>query len=258
MPAEYGDVGGTNVIVDTKGKLTASEYYLNDTLDYMVPYAFDALSIVNSRKLPASDVPYTVCLPYSMTLPRGAAAAYKLSQRDGNKLVFEEIPNSEELQAMHPYLLIVNEDLDVENYAFSLDSKSGAAQTIPASAGLRTEQDDAPGYSVRGTFRHIGNSEAADLGAYVLRNDGDWHPVTTANTKGEILPFRAYLLPSARNAGARIRMSLAGNGNTTGIDTIETVDRNGTHTYYDLQGRRIEPDNAKGVVIKDGRKIVVK
>lgn len=258
VPATYGEATETNVVVSNGSKLHAKTYRLVDSLDYFVPYEFEADMIENTRKLPASDVPYTVCLPYSMTLPRGAAAAYKLSQRDGNKLVFEEIPNSEELQAMHPYLLIVNEDLDVENYAFSLDSKSGAAQTIPASAGLRTEQDDAPGYSVRGTFRHIGNSEAADLGAYVLRNDGDWHPVTTANTKGEILPFRAYLLPSARNAGARIRMSLAGNGNTTGIDTIETVGRYGTHTYYDLQGRRIEPDNAKGVVIKDGRKIMVK
>lgn len=258
VPGTYGESDETNVIVNLGGVLKAKTYSIVDSLDYVVPYAFKADKIENTRKLVASKVPYTVCLPYSMTLPRGAAAAYKLSQRDGNKLVFEEIPNSEELQAMHPYLLIVNEDLDVENYAFSLDSKSGAAQTIPASTDLRTEQDDAPGYSIRGTFRHIGNSEAADLGAYVLRNDGDWHPVTTANTKGEILPFRAYLLPSARNAGARIRMSLAGNGNTTDIDTIETVDRDGTHTYYDLQGRRIEPDNAKGVVIKDGRKIVVK
>ena len=258
MPAEYGDVGGTNVIVDTKGKLTASEYYLNDTLDYMVPYAFDALSIVNSRKLPASDVPYTVCLPYSMTLPRGAAATYKLSQRDGNKLVFEEVTDDEDVQAMHPYLIMVYGDEDLQGNSFSLDSKSGAAQTIPASTGIRMEQDDAPGYSVRGTLKTVSNSEAADMGAYILQSDGDWYPVRTSNTKAEILPYRCYLLPSARNAGARIRMSLAGNGNTTGIDTIETVDRDGTHTYYDLQGRRIDPGNAKGVVIKDGKKIVVK
>ena len=257
VPGTYGESDETNVIVNLGGVLKAKTYSIVDSLDYVVPYAFKADKIENTRKLVASKVPYTVCLPYSMTLPRGAAAAYKLSQRDGNKLVFEEIPNSEELQAMHPYLLIVNEDLDVENYAFSLDSKSGAAQTIPASAGLRTEQDDAPGYSVRGTFRHIGNSEAADLGAYVLRDDGDWHPVTTANKKGEILPFRAYLLPSARNAGARIKMSLT-DDDATGIDTIETIGRDGTHTYYDLQGRRIDPGNAKGVVIKDGKKIVVK
>lgn len=259
MPAEYGDVGGTNVIVDTKGKLTASEYYLNDTLDYMVPYAFDALSIVNSRKLPASDVPYTVCLPYSMTLPRGAAATYKLSQRDGNKLVFEEVTDDEDIQAMHPYLIMVYDDEDLQGNAFSLDSKSGAAQTIPASTGIRMEQDDAPGYSVRGTLKTVSNSEAADMGAYILQSDGDWYPVRTSNTKAEILPYRCYLLPSARNAGARISMTLTdADGDATGIDTIETIGRDGTHTYYDLQGRRIDPGNAKGVVIKDGKKIVVK
>jgi hypothetical protein len=81
--------------------------------------------------------------------------------------------------------------------------------------------------------------------------------VTTANTKGEILPFRAYLLPSARNAGARISMTLT-DDDTTGIDTIETIGRDGTHRYYDLNGRQIDPASAKGVVIKDGRKVVIK
>ena len=192
-----------------------------------------------------------------MYLPRNTATAYKLSQRDGNKLVFVEMSNEDELQALHPYLLIVNNDKDAQGITFSLNSyKYGAGQPIPASTGLRLEQDDAPGYSLRGSFRHIGNSEAADLGAYVLREDGEWHPVTTANTKGEILPFRAYLLPSARNAGARIRMSLT--DDTTGIDTIETINRDGTHRYYDLNGRQIDPASAKGVVIKDGKKVVIK
>ena len=214
---------------------------------------------MNSRKLPASDVPYTVCLPYSMTLPRGTAATYKLSQRDGNKLVFEEVTDDEDIQALHPYLIMVYDDEDLQGNAFSLDSKSGAAQTIPASTGIRMEQDDAPGYSVRGTLKTVSNSEAADMGAYILQSDGDWYPVRTSNTKAEILPYRCYLLPSARNAGARISMTLTdADGDATGIDTIETIGRDGTHTYYDLQGRRIDPGNAKGVVIKDGKKIVVK
>ena len=258
VPATYGEATETNVVVSNGGKLHAKTYRLVDSLDYFVPYEFEADMIENTRKLLASDVPYTVCLPYSMTLPRGAAATYKLSQRDGNKLVFEEVTDDEDIQAMHPYLIMVYDDEDLQGNAFSLDSKSGAAQTIPASTGIRMEQDDAPGYSVRGTLKTVSNSEAADMGAYILQSDGDWYPVRTSNTKAEILPYRCYLLPSARNAGARIRMSLAGNGNTTGIDTIETIGRDGTHTYYDLQGRRIDPGNAKGVVIKDGKKIVVK
>ena len=258
MPAEFGDIGETNVVVSKDGQLKAYEYSLIDSLDYMVPYAFETISIKNSRKLPASTVPYTVCLPYSMSLPTGTASAYKLSQRDGNKLVFVEVEALEEIQALHPYLLMVYGDKDIQGEPFSLNSyKFDAPQPIMASTAVHMEQDDAPGYSIRGTFKHISNSEAADMSAYVLRDDSEWHPVTTANTKGEILPFRAYLLTSARNAGARISMTLT-DDDTTDIDTIETIDANGTHRYYDLQGRQVDPSSAKGIVIKNGKKVILK
>ena len=83
--------------------------------------------------------------------------------------------------------------------------------------------------------------------------------MTTAKTEGKILPFRAYLLQSARHGAAPIEMSLiSSNGNVTGIDTIETIDRNGNSRYYDLQGREIDGSSAKGLVIKNGKKVIIK
>ena len=260
MPAEFGDIGETNVVVSKDGQLKAYEYSLIDSLDYMVPYAFEAISIKNSRKLAASQKPYSMCLPYAISLPQGSTA-YKLSWRDANTLVFEEV-TSTTLEALHPYLVMVNGDEEAqgeENY-LSLDSyKFDAPQPIPASTGIRIIQDDAPGYSIRGTLKAISNAEAADLGAHILQSDGKWHPVSTANAKASILPFRAYLLPSTHSNGARaVSMSLVNADGTTAIDTIRTIDADGTERYYDLNGRRIDSRTAKGVVIENGKKVIRK
>lgn len=236
-------------------QLFCKTYRLTDSLDYVVPYEFEAETIENSRKLTPSDVPYTVCLPYSMYLPYGAQA-YKLSERSGNTLVFMEIEFDEQMEALHPYLLMVYDDEDMQGDPFTLNTYD--AQTIPASTGLRMEQDDAPGYSVRGTLSAIGNEEAADMGAYILQDDGLWHPVRTTTKTASVQPFRAYLLPSARNAAARIGMTLTGSDDATTIDRIQTVDRDGTTRTYDLQGRQIDGTTAKGVVIRNGKKVMVK
>ena len=259
MPAAYDNIGETNVIVNKGGQLKTEKYHLIDSLDYLVPYAFEANQIANTRKLAVSKVPYTVCLPYSMALPAGAVA-YQLSKRDANKLVFEEVTNSN-MEALHLYLVVVDgKQAQGQVDHITLDSyKYGAPQPVPASTGIRMEQDDVPGYSIRGTLKAISNKEAADLGAYILQSDGKWHPVTTAKTEGRILPFRAYLLQSARRGAAPIEMSLIDSyGNATGIDTIQTIDRNGNSRYYDLQGREIDGRYAKGLVIKNGKKVIIK
>jgi hypothetical protein len=177
-----------------------------------------------------------------------------LSDRDGNKLVFTE--EEDEMEAMKPYLLKVEGDKSLKGDPVTLNAYIYGTQIIPSNTEVRVQQDDAPGYSMRGTFSAISNAEAADLGAYILQSDGDWHPVSTSNQKASILPFRAYLLPSARNAMSRIGMQLG--DNATGIDSYTTIDRDGTERTYDLQGRRIDARSAKGVVIINGRKVIKK
>ncbi|MBR4730080.1 MAG: hypothetical protein IK075_07455, partial [Prevotella sp.] len=259
VPATYGQTDETNVVVNNGGVLQTKTYRLCDSLDYFVPYEFEAEKIENPRRLAPSEKPYTMCLPYAISLPHNVKA-YTLGSRDANTLVFEET-TALTLEALRPYLVVVS-DKDAEGKVeyVTLDSyRYGAAQPIPASTGIRMPQDDAPGYSIRGTLKAIGNAEAADLGAYILQSDGKWHPVSTANEKASILPFRAYLLPSARSNGARaISMSLFNADGTTAIDTIRTIDRDGTERLYDLSGRRIDGANAKGVVIKNGKKTIVK
>jgi hypothetical protein len=151
---------------------------------------------------------------------------------------------------MQPYLI----------WATSGDaSLNTAAADIPANGATTVgQQDDAPGYSIRGTLNGISNADAADMGAYTLQNDGLWHPVksdTDEHRAASILPYRAYLLQSARANGNRaIGMTLEG---TTGIDQLRTVDRDGTERIYDLNGRQLSVPT-KGINIINGKKIINK
>ena len=120
------------------------------------------------------------------------------------------------------------------------------------------KQVNTAGYAMRGTFDPISNAEAAQLGAYILQSDGDWHPVassTEAEKKAVILPYRAFLLPSTLNAKSRIGMTLE---DATDIDSIETIDEDGTSRYYDLQGRELPSKPTRGIFIQGGKKTLVK
>lgn len=247
VPATYGDTDETNVVVGSSTKKTAATFRLVDSLDYMVPYAFETKTVENSRKLAKSEVPYTMCVPYSMYTPSGCIA-YELTSRENMTLTFTEVEG--ELEAQMPYLILAT--------GGDGELTSDIQQTIPASGGATYGyQIDVPGYTIRGTLKGISNADAADLGAYILQKDGKWHPVSTASQKACVLPFRAYLLPSTHSNGARtISMSLENADGTTAISTIRTIDADGTERLYDLNGRRIDGAKTKGIVIKNGRKVI--
>ena len=254
VPKSYGDPFLPNVITDNGTTMHARTFNMIDSLNYLVPYEFETENVTNTRKLMASDAPYTVCLPYKLEVP-DHSRAYALSERSGSTLVFKEVTG--ELEAMKPYLLKVN---GIKRYNIDETTlKSEIAQKIPSSGGSTYgRQDDAAGYSLRGTFDGIDNATAHELGAYILQSDGEWHPVSSASEserKAEILPFRAYLLPNMHYAKASIGMTLE---DTTGIDTIETIDKDGTEHYYDLDGRELPGKPAKGVYIYKGKKYVNK
>ena len=255
VPETYGESDGTNIVARGRdGKYKAKAFRMVDSLDYMVPYEFETGKIENSRSLHSASVPYTVCVPYKLNVP-AYSRAYALSERDGNTLVFKEVKG--ELEALQPYLLKVLGNKRLRKTSATLNTE--ISQTIPASnPNTYGHQVDAAGYSLRGTLEGFDNKTANELGAYILQSDGNWHPVssaTAANKKAVILPFRAFLLPSTHNANASISMELE---DADGIETIETIDADGTEHYYDLQGRELPGKPSKGIYIHNGKKVVAK
>lgn len=256
VPNKYGKTDEANVIVADTTKSSgfyAKTFHLEDNLDYCVPYGFETENVENTRTLTTSAIPYSVCVPYKMKVPL-YSRAYQLDSRDGNTLTFVEVKG--ELEALKPYLIKV-----VGNKRFHKNSttlNTDIVQDIPSSITLSAGQMDAPGYTIRGTLQKVNNSTAAELGAYILQNDGDWHPVsslTDAEKQAYIPAYRAYLLPSVHYA--KVSMNLI-DDDTSDIDTIRTIDSDGTERYYDLNGRELNDKPQQGVYIYQGKKYVNK
>ena len=262
VPMTYGVTEETNVVFGSEGAgLMAHNYRLFDGWDYTVPYAFQTQTVENSRTLPKSDAPYTVCVPYTMDVPYGCKA-YTLSDREDNQLVFKEIEG--QMEAMQPYLVkVFQEGLDAENPAAKLNST--IAQEIPSSGGSTFgQQVDGYGYSLRGTFDMIDNQTAHELYAYVLKSDGKWYLVgndTEAHRKAYIPAYRCYLLLHGGYNAPSLDMELEDNPTAIEepeIDTIKTVDRDGTEQIFDLNGRKLQRIPESGIYIKNGRKYIKK
>ena len=248
MPAQYGESSDVNVAVSNGAGFRTQTFRLVDGLDYCVPFSVMADNVENTRTLEKSDVPYTICLPYAIDIPSGAKV-YRLSGRGSNELIFAQ--HTDCMEAMQPYLV----------WAENSDALlSTVSTTLPASTDAGSEgcQLSTVGYTLRGTLDAISNQEAVELGAYVMNDDAKWHPVLsdTETHKAVTIPaFRCFLLQS-RQGGTRgaIGMTLE---DATGIEQLRTIDNDGTERIYDLSGRRID-GNTKGIMIKNGRKIINK
>ena len=251
VPQQYGETDEVNVIWGKVGSLQANTYRLVDGLDYNVPYTFQTQHVRNSRKIAKSDKPYTLCLPYQMSVA-GGARLYALIDRSGATLTFSETDGQGE--AMKPYLLLADQN------GIMLDSDQ--PQTIQASVGVHGEDAYVAGYVMRGTLKAIDNKTAADMGAHILQSDGQWHPVysqTDDEKKAVIMPYRAYLLPSTHGAGTRMMsIKLINNDGTTAIYSLDadTGDAEG-EGWYTTDGRRLPAEPARhGVYIHQGHKVV--
>ena len=250
MPTQYGETDDVNVAVpEAQGAVqyNAKTVRLYDGDDYVMPYGIFADKVENTRTLTRDEVPYSVCLPYTLDIPEGAIV-YCLKDRQSNELVFTETDQTI-MEAGQPYLV-----RSTGNIMLNADSRT----EIKADNQLWTSQQSVAGYTLRGTFKAIGNAEACELNAYVLQGDGKWHAVLTdteEHRRAYVPAYRCYLMQSRVNGARTISMTL--DDNTTGIDRIRTIDTDGTERVYDLNGRLVD-GNLKGIVIKNGRKVVNK
>ena len=247
LPAGYGETADVNVAVNSTAGYNAQNFRLADDQEYCVPFAITARNVENTRVLAKSDVPYTVCLPYSLDIPQGAKV-YSLSGRSSTELIFAQ--HQGRMEALQPYLVWTEEN----------DALLSAVNTTVLSSndGMTVgQQQSTVGYTMRGTLKTISNAEAVELGAYVLNDDAKWHPVLSdseAHSAVTIPAFRCFLLQRRNNTRAAVGMILE---DATGIEQLRTIDADGTERVYDLSGRRIDADT-EGIVIKNGKKILNK
>ena len=128
---------------------------------------------------------------------------------------------------------------------------------MPANGGNTFgKQNDVPGYTMRGTLERISNATLNSLGAYLMQSDNRWYPAPANVEKAYVPPFRCYLLQKGTN-GARILDTTLNDSVIDQIDTIHTIDADGSENVYDLSGRRVGSAKS-GIFIKNGKKVVIK
>ena len=255
LPDSYGETDEHNVVWGNIGDLQNNYYDFDETEDYNVPLAFTTRHISNQRLMKPrtgmSTSYYTVSLPYDLPVPAGAKA-YQLDSRSQSTLNFQEVQGR--LTAGAPYLLVLTN----EQATLGCDLEQTVPTTAEAEAAVGMHQVDVPGYSMRGAVKAIDNATAHDLGAYILQSDNKWHPVPAGTKAVNIPAFRTYLLQNGGASGVRAFDMKFFDNDTVGIDTIKTVDADGTERLYDLNGRQIDAARQHGVYIQDGKKRIVK
>ena len=224
---------------------------------------------------------YTLCLPYELDLSKMSenvlAKAYRLAYVKDREYIFTN--EFGHLSAGVPYLVVVYEG------ELKLDASHVVVHSNPSDGYQVFEWSDDPAVSGkevglwRGTFDIISNDVAAELKAHTLSNDGKFRRISNApGYQGAYIgTFRAFFMPYESDGyyafttkfvyqengeeDTEIQDFPAGSfegdndytDETTGIGTIHTIDSDGTHRYYDMQGRQLRQRPAKGLYIEDGK-----
>jgi len=224
---------------------------------------------------------YTLCLPYDLDLSKIPgnllARAYRLAYVKDREYIFTN--EFGHLSAGVPYLVVVYEG------ELKLDASHVVVHSNPSDGYQVFEWSDDPAVSGkevglwRGTFDIISNDEAAELKAHTLSKDGKFRRISNApGYQGAYVgTFRAFFMPYESDGyyDFTTKFVYQENGEedteiqdfpaddfegdndytdaTTGIGTIHTIDSDGTHRYYDMQGRQLRQRPAKGLYIENGK-----
>ena len=258
LPQDYGEAKGVNVVVADSTGLRAEAFRLIEG-DYCVPYAFTADRVSNERVLARregqAESKYTVCLPYDIPVPPGSKA-YRLASRQGATLTFLQVDGR--MDAFVPYLVVATDGA----VNLGIDRKREIPSTATAVSEAVQKQVNVPGYSMRGTMEGIDYKKAAELGAYILQaSDNKWHLVKDAAgyENANIPAMRTYLLQRGGAGANSLSMELLdGIDDPDGVETIRTIDSDGTEHYYDLGGRELPGRPERGIYIHNGKKHVSK
>ena len=191
----------------------------------------------------------TVCLPFELSEEQVTAVKEKgcaievLSGYNAEKssVQFTDVTT---MAAHTPYLVTVTGETPVALFEglTGIEADLTAMPTDVVQGAL----------SMKGSYEKSTISSETGLARYAYDvADGSFVRIGSNAT---LLPYRAYLELASSTAASRLVIS---DDETTGIEDVNgNVNRNAQ--FFDLQGRRIDETDAKGVYIKNGRKFIKK
>lgn len=187
---------------------------------------------------------YTVCLPFGLSSTEASEAGkfYELNTTDGTVLKFTEVS---EPAAYTPYVFVPAQ----ANPFAGLTKRDIVAK--PASASGYAVTPDGSDFTFQGTLAKIDDVRQDGKTIYGY-SDNEFVKVTGAVS---INAFRAYIIGPSGVTPARLTASFS-DDETTGIETVKQAQTE-SNVMYNLAGQRVAKGH-KGLVIKNGRKVVIK
>ena len=220
------------------------------------------------------SVAVSVCMPYDVKIPfkrlnNDEVRQYVLHyiDKENQEFVFtNEI--GDVLMAGVPYVLVIKKD------TFTYNAKNVKIITEPKRLPITEVGGEQVGWWT-GTFRNIYAPELTDLRGYIIQSNGTFRQVIRKDSKMWIGCFRSLFYPVDKLEKDRYKMAFrlttAGVGNDEvtdfpastfesdgdfedmdGISTIHIIDIDGTHRYFDLQGRPLNGKPNQGAYIYNG------
>lgn len=286
LPDDMGHVaaeGEPNVVVG----MDCEQLNLTDGYDFVPPYEFNAAKVNYDRKFSATknadgtwtSRAYTICLPYDLDLTEvhdsGRIRVCKLwFVKDDKEFVFSNtLPD---MKAGQAYLIVVNEgELSLEASEASVITEAGEGEDV------FTWDTDNPSLGLwRGSFKKIGNADASVMFAYSLQDNGDFRRISAEAPQASWEAFRAMFCAKAFTGNNTYKSEFkqyvqglndddpfidfpAGEfvGDTdipdSSVGIMHVINDDGSHTYFDLQGRQLPGNpNKKGVYINNGKVVI--
>ncbi|MBQ9357237.1 MAG: hypothetical protein IJT98_08135 [Prevotella sp.] len=243
----YIAFSGTQHITTIKGGSNSSSKAITvNTIDFVKDFAAVSNTAFGIAASSASTIAYdraftvgrrsTVCLPFALTASEVTAAGtfYELTSVSNGTLRFTKVTETE---AYKPYVFEAATTTPFAN----LTNK--AITATPASYSTTVD-----GYTFQGTMAHL----SLPSGVYGYNaSTGEFS--VTSGTDVTIDAFRAYITAPAN---ARASLTAVFDNEPTDIETVNNEPLTMDQTY-NLAGQRVG-DNHRGIVIRNGRKILVR
>ncbi len=249
------------------------------------------LSAIDNGDGTWKSMAYTICLPYQIDLfnqdDRNQVKSYNLivADKEQKQLIFTNV--SSMIPAGQPTVIVVNHgNADLSAKDVTINTMPYMEKVYASVDDYKKAGDNHVGYWM-GTFSFISNDECTEKNIYMQQSTGKFRLAQNHEEKYRVMylnPFRCYFLPvepygfeffqsmymamglSAGEDGLKLKEFPADafdgeeiDDETTGIaPTVVTIDRDGTHRYFDLQGRQLKTKPHKGVYIDNGRLMINK
>ena len=259
----FADSKGLYAAKEEAGAFTADTYVLQDATTYDNRAEFTVNDFTYARTF--EDTGWTTWyVPFDLVLTEELCNSYSFS-RINNVHRYDDnddgTPDRTEVEAFNQLAGVTLK----ANYPYLVKAKTDGNlhmdlmlnSVTPAKAednGCFCQSVDYK-YSFTGTYSGLSEVGTGSEDPYSLQSNGEW------THQSEISPMRHYLTVTSRNAAplsslARISLVVIGDETLTGTVIPYSQEKRQTETY-DLSGR-LTHSNPRGIVIRNGKKIIQK